>query len=164
MTTTVDTSWETLTDYGRSLLDAQDRQRWQLGELVDLVQTHYGESSITKFCEEVKGKPSTLYQYAQVYRFYPRDSWKEYPIVRYTQWREAMKLKDVDTALALIQRANDENMRMADFYAAVKAATEISTACKLFAGEMTVDEAIARLLQLDHAKIINIAVKDVTDV
>lgn len=127
-------SWETLASMARGLLDEQDRQRWALGEIVDNVQTHYGDESLLKFAGDVKGNPKTLYQYRQVFRFYPRDTWKDYPLVRYTQWRDAMRLKDSTRALELISWANDENIRMVDFYAKLDAmAGKInSTASKLF--------------------------------
>lgn len=113
-------SWEALADMARGLLDEQDRQRWALGAIVDTVVTHYKEHSVITFCEQVKGNPKTLYQYRAVYRFYPKDVWRDYPMVRYTQWRDAMQLKDVNAALDLLVRFNDANMRMVDFYAELK--------------------------------------------
>lgn len=121
-TLAIDTAWESLTSMARSLLDQRDHQSWALGEIVDTVQAHYGEHSILKFCESVKAKPKTMYQYRQVFKFYPRDIWKDYPLARYTQWRDAMyRLQDTPNGLAqalmLIALANDTNMRMKDFYA-----------------------------------------------
>jgi len=112
----MDAQWEALADMARGLLDEQDRQRWLLGEIVDTVETHYDDNSIIKFCEEVKANPKTMYQYRAVYRFYPKDVWREYPMVRYTQWRDAMRLKDVNAALDLLARFNDKNTRMIEFY------------------------------------------------
>lgn len=117
----VDKSWSALTDMARSLLDEQDRQRWALGAIVTTVETHYGDGSLKLFCQTVGGRPKTMYQYAQVYRFYPRDIWKQYPIARYTQWRDAMYRLEgakngLNQALALIARANDTNMPMRQFY------------------------------------------------
>lgn len=134
MNTEQATSFEALCDMGRALLDEQDRQRWSLGEIVDTVQTHYGDHSFIVFCEQTKARPKTLYQYRQVYRFYPRDVWKEYPLVRYTQWRDAMRLKDATKALELIARANDANMRMVEFYDELErvAGKQNSTASKVF--------------------------------
>jgi hypothetical protein len=166
MNTTEAQSWETLCDLARSLLDEQDRQRWSLGEIVNTVQSHYGERSVLKFCEQVKAKPKTCYQYAQVYRFYPLDAWKQYPLARYTQWRDAMYgLKDVpnaqETALRLIAHANDSNMRMRDFYKELKRIAGKSTGGEsLIHGEMTVDEAIEALTHFDANKVVRIVVKE----
>jgi hypothetical protein len=133
-------SWSALTDMARSLLDEQDRQRWQLGEIVDTVETYYDDNSIIKFCEEVKANPKTMYQYRAVYRFYPKGVWHDYPMVRYTQWRDAMRLKDVNAALDLLARFNDKNMRMVDFYNELKAMLGTnSTAEKVFDGMVTVN-------------------------
>lgn len=112
----MDKQWETLADLARGLLDEQDRQRWRLGEIVDTVETYYDDNSILKFCEQVKANPKTMYQYRAVYRFYPKDIWQEYPLVRYTQWRDAMRLKDVDLAMQLIIPFNDSNRNMVEFY------------------------------------------------
>lgn len=123
---TVDTAWGALTDMARSLLDDQDRQRWALGEIFETVITHYKEGSVKQFCSDVAVKPKTFYQYRQVFTFYPRDIWREYPLARYTQWRDAMyRLQDtpngLQQALMLIALANDTNMRMKDFYAELDA-------------------------------------------
>lgn len=116
MATVIDSRWETLADMARGLLDEQDRQRWALGEIVDTVETHYDDNSIIKFCEQVKANPKTMYQYRAVYRFYPKDVWREYPMVRYTQWRDAMRLKDVNLAMQLLVPFNDMNKTMVEFY------------------------------------------------
>lgn len=132
----IDKSWEALADMARGLLDEQDRQRWALGEIADLVHTSYGEGSIEKFCVDVKAKPQTLYQYRQVFRFYPRDVWMDYKTLRYTQWRDAMyALKNApEAALALLIRANDADMPMRQFYAELRrlAGKTISTPEKIF--------------------------------
>src|SRR5689334_2136187 len=127
MNTAIDTSFEALCDMARSMLDEQDKYRWQLGEIADTVETHYKQESILKFCEQIKAKPKTIYQYAAVYRFYPRDCWKQFPLALYTQWRETYyALKDQpnaqETALRLLALTNDTNMRMKDFYKALRAA------------------------------------------
>lgn len=166
MTTITDTSWEQLCDMARGLLDEQDKHRWELGEIADTVETHYKQSSILKFCEQVKAKPKTIYQYAAVYRFYPRDCWKQYPLARYTQWRDTYyALKDKpnaqQTALSLIARTNDKDLTMKDFYKELRAAAGKSTPeTNLIYGEMTVDDAINALMDYDAGKVIRIVVKE----
>lgn len=166
MTTNIDTTFEALCDMARTMLDEQDKYRWNLGEIANVVQTHYGEKSLIKFCEQVKAKPKTLYQYAAVWRFYPPDAWKEYPLARYTQWRDAMyALKDhpnaQETALSLIARANDDNMTMKDFYKELRAIAGKSTPeTNLIYGEMTIDEAIEALTHFQADKLVRIVVKE----
>lgn len=163
---TTDVSWEALTDMARSMLDEQDKHRWSLGEIANVVQSHYGERSILKFCEQVKAKPKTIYQYAAVSRFYPQDVWKQYPLARYTQWRDTYyALKDSPNAqknaLKLIEYANDKDVTMKDFYKALRSAAGKSTGVEsLIHGEMTVDEAIEALTHFDADKLVRIVVKE----
>lgn len=166
MTANIDTAWESLCDMARELLDEQDKHRWQLGEIANTVEAHYKQKSILKFCEQVKAKPKTIYQYAAVYRFYPLDAWKQYPVARYTQWRDTMyALKDKpnaqETAMRLIARANDDNMPMKTFYKELRSVAGKSTSGEsLIYGEMTVDEAIEALTHFDAEKVVRIVVKE----
>lgn len=166
MNTEQATSFEQLCDMAIALLDEGDRQRWLLGEIADTVETHYKQESILKFCEQVKAKPKTIYQYCAVYRFYPRDCWKQFPLARYTQWRETYyALKDQpnaqETALSLIALTNDKDLRMKDFYKALRAAAGKSpNGESLIHGEMTVDDAINALMDYDAGKVIRIVVKE----
>lgn len=143
------TTWEALTDEAISILADSDRNRWRLGAIGCEVETAYGEKSIQTFCKTVKVKPKTLYEYIKVTRFYPQNVYEEYPLVRYTQWRDAMRLKDVEIAMQLIERANDDNMTMRDFYEQLKALlplSEILRRQKIFDGVVTIsyhDETIS---------------------
>ena len=69
--------------------EIEDRQ-WQLGAIADSVTRTYGEQSIEKFALEVRCKPSTVWQYAQVYQRFKNSersenlSWSHHLIASYS--------------------------------------------------------------------------------
>lgn len=106
--------WEALADAGRDLADANDRNRWVLGDLALRVETRYGEDAIGQYASEIKVFERTLRTYRQVSAFYENGTRVQYPALSWSHYRMAVRLKDVDAAMALLAEAQDNNWSSRD--------------------------------------------------
>lgn len=115
--------WESLEDVGRALAEANDRNRWLLGDVARKVETHYGYDALGDFASKIKVFAKTLYSYRQVSAFYPQNSMRqEFPVLSWYHYRMALRLGDVDSALKLLAKAQDENWSSRDLTDAVNVA------------------------------------------
>lgn len=106
--TTLPDDWQSLVTAGLDLVQAQDRNRWALGDLAAVCETRYGQKSIQKLATEIRmPKHKTLYDYHRVATFYPISARAEYPLLSWSHYREAMRLENVEAALELLAEAND---------------------------------------------------------
>ena len=103
--------WEDLAGAARTVAEAHDRNRWVLGDIGQKVVRRYGEQSLKQFAADVKKvRPSTMYDYTRTSGFYPEDTRDKFPALSWSHYREAMRLKDLDDALAVLTSAQDADM------------------------------------------------------
>lgn len=169
-------TWEELTSEAREARADMDSARWIIGDIANEAVTLFARTpnneidkaaekvTLTEFAKEIGEKYKTVCQRRQIAAFYPRSTRGEYENLTYTHYRDAMRFKTLAVALAFLDEASANGYTTDEAAYHVNKRLGESGSEPLIAGEMTVDEAIARLLQLDHAKVIRIAVKDATNV
>lgn len=115
--------WETLADAGRALAEANDRNRWRIGDLARQVETVYGDASLDTYASEINIFARTLRLYRQVSAFYPENGTRiQYPTLSWSHYRMAMRLGDEDSALAMLADAVDNNWSARDLTDALNVA------------------------------------------
>jgi hypothetical protein len=165
-TATIAHTWDALTDEARELLTQKHRNNWRLGAIADEIDTAYGGESIIRFCEEVNGRPSSIYEYMRVVRYYPcgLDYVEMLPLLTWTHYREAAKLPDAQLAMTVLFETNDKNVPMADFMRRIKLLLNKPTPPEpLIEGEMTVADAIEQLQAYDTSKWIKAIVREISE-
>lgn len=105
-------TFEELCDKGRTAMDSLDDGRWTLGELALQIETQYNEHTIDEFAKQVGAEKSRVYEYRKVYGFYsnflPVQKFREENMMlRYSHYRDAMRLKTADSVLDWLSEVND---------------------------------------------------------
>ena len=114
--------WESLTEMGREIAGAQDKNRWALGDLTVKVHKVYGGESIKKFATEIRMPAhKTLYDYWRTAAFWPVDARTEYPLLSWSHYRAASRAVDLDAARHYLEMADTEDMPVAAMVACMKA-------------------------------------------
>lgn len=105
--------WEALTSAGITAYEAKDRAHFTLGMLAAQVEKDYGSDALGKYAAAINAEKARLAEYRTVWTFYRysavADFYDTYPGLRYTHWRDAMRLKDRDAALAFLAEASDND-------------------------------------------------------
>jgi len=105
--------WEALTSAGITAYEAKDRAHFTLGMLAAQVETDYGSDALGKYAAAINAEKARLAEYRTVWTFYRysavADFYDTYPGLRYTHWRDAMRLKDRDAALAFLAEVSDND-------------------------------------------------------
>lgn len=94
-------------DIGENL----DEKQWQLGAIAASLKKKWGDETIKKFSADVGAQPSTVYEYAQVYRFYEDLSKKGKPGRSETlSFSHHVKAMGAANPRKLLAQAEDENL------------------------------------------------------
>lgn len=102
--------WEDLTNTGREIVDAHDRNRWALGDLGLKVVRRYGEESLAMFADDIKKvRRSTMYDYCRVSKFFPRPTRDQFPALSWSHYRDAARLEKLDDALSVLTESQDKD-------------------------------------------------------
>lgn len=104
-------TFDELCEEGRSAMDSLDDGRWTLGELALQIETQYNAHTIEEFAKQVGAEKSRVYEYRKVYGFYadflPVQKFREEtPMLRYSHYRDAMRLKTADKVLDWLNEVN----------------------------------------------------------
>ncbi len=111
----LDDAWESLVSAGIALVQSEDVNNWQLGDLVRKVEKKHGASSIKAFANAIGRKPSVVYDYHNVAVFFPDDDMREqFQALTWSHYREVQRLDDkvldeYDVAMDLLGKAQDLN-------------------------------------------------------
>lgn len=98
---------ESLGNAGEALAQANDRNRWKLGDLAQRVTARYGDDEFGKFASRIKVFYKTLYDYRQVSTFYAELSARaEFPNLSWSHYRTCMRLRDLDAAMSMLGDAS----------------------------------------------------------
>lgn len=112
--------WEDLSSAARAIADAHDRNRWALGDIGLKVVRRYGEDSLAAFVADIKKvRPSTMYDYCRISKFYPRDIRDLFPALSWSHYREAARLGALQRAINVLEQAQDEDMTVESLHALV---------------------------------------------
>lgn len=115
--------WEMLADAGRVLAEANDRNRWLLGDLARRVETVYGDKSLDKYASEINLYARTLRAYRHVSAFYPEFGTRgHFPNLAWSHFRECARLGDPDAALAMLEQCSANNWTTRELTDALNAA------------------------------------------
>ncbi len=109
-------TWESMVDAGITLAQAQDRNRWAMGDLAQRAERTYGDGSLSKLAYAINLRTKTFYDYHRVYSFYGENS-AHAENLTWSHHREAMRLGDLDKALWALNKASDRDWRVEKFNA-----------------------------------------------
>lgn len=108
--------YETALNIGIQDESEMNERRWRQGDLVLRVAKQYGDSIVVKFATALNVNTSTLKQRRTMSSFYSNsDTRVSYPNVGYSHYREAMRLGDVDLAVAALEHASENDMPVWEF-------------------------------------------------
>lgn len=110
-------TWESMVDVGITLAQAQDRNRWAMGDLAQRAERSYGDGSLSKLAYAINLRAKTFYEYHRVYAFYGESNSTHVENVTWSHHREAMRLGDLDKALWALNKASDKDWRVEKFNA-----------------------------------------------
>ena len=117
----MNTDWQTLVQAGIDLVQAQDRNRWSLGDLAAITERQYGQASVKKLATEIRmPRHKTLYEYHRVSRFYDLSTREEFPQLSWSHYREAMRLESLSAACAMLAEAHDNDWPVAKLAREIK--------------------------------------------
>jgi len=109
------TEWEDFVSLWMIAKDIDARNQWFKGEIANKVVKVHGESSLTKFAEEIHEKRVTLENYVRVARAFPKDTrgynllWTHYFLASYTDSYDKKKGEFTsEERFKWIEKANDE--------------------------------------------------------
>lgn len=112
--------WDSLTEAGRILVDATDRNRWGIGDLAARAKRKYGEAKLPSFARAIKTGASTVYAYHKVSTFYAVGNRDLFPALSWSHYRYAADMADEAAALAILQEASDREWSAKELQKAVK--------------------------------------------
>lgn len=123
--------WESLTDAGRAMVEDKTNSQWRLGDLFIRASTRFLAATAKRgdqkrllddFASAIGENPSSLKVYYTVSAFYPCDARASFANLSYAHFKIAKRLGDLDSALAMLERASAEGWSTRQTTDAVKAA------------------------------------------
>lgn len=104
-------NYEALVSAGIAAYDAKDRAHFVLGQLASEVETVYGDDSLGKYAADINAERARIDEYRRVWNFYQFPAvaafYDTFANLRYSHWRDAMRLKTREAALAFLAEASD---------------------------------------------------------
>ena len=101
---------ETLYEMGRTAAQNIDTGRYTIGDLCNLIETHYRGHEVEEFARQINVPFKRVYEYKRVCDFYEPSARAEYleanPSITYSHLRLAMKFKDYDQAMDFLDDAS----------------------------------------------------------
>jgi len=103
-------SWEALCDASRHAADDLDTGRWRIGDLAMQVERAYGADTIGKYAIEINIEKRRVYEMCALAHFYPPETRTLFPNLRYSHYRDAARLGDLERSLKFLEQASDEGL------------------------------------------------------
>lgn len=113
--------WETLISAGIAAQEQMDSGRWVIGDLALTVQADYGQDTIGKFAKEIAVELASVRAYRTVSAYWHRENstrielLESCPMLKWSHFREAMRIKDQSKADQLLREANDKALSIEAF-------------------------------------------------
>lgn len=119
-----DADYESLVAAGQAVTDAHDRNRWAIGDLAMRVEKRYGDGMLEDYASKLKLFPRVLRLYRQIADFYPAENGirELFPALSWSHYRMCVRLKDLDSACAMLAQASDNNWSARDLTDAINVA------------------------------------------
>jgi hypothetical protein len=140
------TAREMLVSLGISAMEDIDRNRWLMGDIVNVVETTYGADDIATYAGEIGVKRQTLYSYGRVAKAFPeysphgktfnRDNLPEN--ITWSHCRETCALDPLD-AWRLLEDASEQGYTVDQLARSIRPTTDKP---KPFTCEAVLDEII----------------------
>lgn len=120
--------YETAISASIQIEDDADEARWFIGDVACLLETRYGENVIEQFAIDMNLGKKTAFERRAMAQFYPRDVRNalraDAPSLRWSHFRRAKSLGDLDEALNVLQRASENCWTVEQLGLAVRAQSE----------------------------------------
>jgi len=145
---------------GVSVADDLDAKRWVLGDIAASLETTYGKGVIEKFAIDTHNGKSTVQEYRTMSQYYPTEYRDIAPCLRYSHYKKAKVLKDVELSIEILHQAADNLWTVEQLQLAIKAQTETPQK-RVKVGEIKGhvqnmgDNALTLACTLEGAKIAN---------
>ncbi len=107
-------NFEALCDEAREAADQLDEGRWTIGRLAAEVETHYAAHNIAEMAISAGIEKKRIWEYERVYKFYENSAAADYraanPMLRYSHFRAAMRLKTPTSALEFLDECSRDGL------------------------------------------------------
>ena len=104
-------TYESCCDYARAQGEELDARRWIIGDVANTVMERWQERTVSDFARDIGQRKSTVYQWAKVSLFYENSLrcrlLDNYSNLTYSHLRDALRLNDVDAAVAWLEEVSD---------------------------------------------------------
>ena len=104
-------TYESCCDYARAQGEELDARRWIIGDVANTVMERWQERTVSDFARDIGQPKSTVYQWAKVSLFYENSLrcrlLDNYSNLTYSHLRDALRLNDVDAAVAWLEAVSD---------------------------------------------------------
>lgn len=111
-----DGRYEALISAGIAAYDAKDRAHFTLGQLAAAVEKDYGNDALGAYAADINAERARLAEYRTVWKFYEMsavaDYYDTFANLRYSHWRDAMRLGDKTSALSFLAEASDGGLKV----------------------------------------------------
>lgn len=111
-----DGRYEALISAGIAAYDAKDRAHFTLGQLAAAVEKDYGNDALGAYAADINAERARLAEYRTVWNFYEMsavaDYYDTFANLRYSHWRDAMRLGDKAAALSFLAEASDGGLKV----------------------------------------------------
>lgn len=111
-----DGRYEALISAGIAAYDAKDRAHFTLGQLAAAVEKDYGNDALGAYAADINAERARLAEYRTVWNFYEMsavaDYYDAFANLRYSHWRDAMRLGDKTAALLFLAEASDGGLKV----------------------------------------------------
>jgi len=106
--------FEALCDEAREAADQLDEGRWAIGRIAAEVETQYGAHTIANMATNIGIEKRRVWEYQRVHKFYELCAAADYrsanPMLRYSHFRTAMRLKSPDDALEFLNECSRDGL------------------------------------------------------
>jgi hypothetical protein len=110
----IDETFEALCDEARQAADNMEEGRWIIGRIAAEVETSYAAHNIGLMATTIGIEKARVWEYERVHKFYenlaPANYRAENPMLRYSHYRMAMRLKEPDKALEFLNECSGEGL------------------------------------------------------
>jgi hypothetical protein len=107
-------AFEALCDEARQAADNMEEGRWIIGRIAAEVETSYAAHNIGLMATTIGIEKARVWEYERVHKFYenlaPANYRAENPMLRYSHYRAAMRLKDPIKAIAFLDRCSSDGL------------------------------------------------------
>jgi hypothetical protein len=110
----IDETFEALCDEARQAADNMEEGRWIIGRIAAEVETQYAAQNIGLMATAIGIEKARVWEYERVHKYYEKLADANYraanPMLRYSHYRMAMRLKEPDKALEFLDECSRDGL------------------------------------------------------